>query len=1218
VGSQRRVMAARAGVALLALMIAMMGALPNTTGRSATTLGMQPRHNSLAKIALPHSWSTQVLARPAGANLHGHLAVPVTGRSGKIFSWVIDSLPTRATVLSLSGCWASRATRFAHAITASGKPLQATFIGHTGILSLPHVPSHSSLPLRLTVVFVRPLRAANPAAKVFARVGHGVVTLIMGGPACPLVAMTPRSVPAVVAQRQAHPIGQYPPKHILAVNLALTLPGHGALTVSKSVVAATRAWATRAGLTVDGVDAVAGIVSLHGPTARLSRAFGAPIENYRLGAGKTTNVFFANSRPLTFPHGLGIVAVSGLSDVPSIRGLAATSTTVNGDCPNSSNCLKPDKLLRAYDVQGDAQGQTIGIVLWGGPISAADRASFQRDLDAFAAQTGTRPLRYGDRGDDTLSWQVVDRRDSHSSAPNQLMELATDVEYAHAMAPRSHILVWLARSHLTTDGASISDDVGMEHAMAAAAGDRSVSIVSNSWGNISAAEDRGFALIVDRYLSLAQQRGATFLFGSGDYGSLSGCPNREDLHSCPSITVSVPPPDPSGPTVPLKSDPVYIPLPPYPAENVNVLAVGATHMRYDTLQEYAWGWSALSGPPPQSSGGGCSFFAYSRPSWQIGVGNDPCGVGYRAVPDVAAFGSALPGAYIVTRGAGTDVHGTSVATPLWAGMLADLERYLHVHGQPPTGFASPGLYRLATNPVTYRRDFHDETEYLPLDQTNGYPARQGWDAVTGWGSPDLAHLEEDWAATDGGLHAPHDSRAVKPVPPSVVPGRWTVAPHITSVQFSGTGQSLHIVVQGSGFGLPPVSMPFSGDLQCYCFNFYDLTRIWTAGHFGDGVQLNYASWSQMRIVIDGFAGAYGGSWIDTPGDHVQIFMMNAKTRVSSTWDGHLPSPSKSSSPSLGPTWDTSSPPSPQGLGRPAVTLGHDGNIYAFGGLKGPDGSAYNTTYIYRIRSKSWVEGAAMPLGREGAQAVTLPDGRIVVLGGGVSCVNHNLCDNGHVYNRVDVYNPATNSWGTLASMRNPRYRFAAVVHDGQVYVIGGSNGTMIMASVEIYNSSSNKWMTGVALPQPLEGADAVVEKDGHIDVVGGFSVDDGPILHSLNRFDGRTWQSGPPLLQSMEDGAATLGPDGHIYVIGGYSGGGSIAAVQAYDPRRDSWLSVAPLPSPRCCLGAVTTSNGQIYAVGGIGTFGPPQLLTQVAAYSPSTTGSRVWTPDVTAIFETP
>ena len=268
------------------------------------------------------------------------------------------------------------------------------------------------------------------------------------------------------------------------------------------------------------------------------------------------------------------------------------------------------------------------------------------------------------------------------------------------------------------------------------------------------------------------------------------------------------------------------------------------------------------------------------------------------------------------------------------------------------------------------------------------------------------------------------------------------------------------------------------------------------------------------------------------------------------------------------------------IGRPAVAVGHDGDIYVFGGVDNIDGyNVFNSTSIYHPRRHEWTRGADMAIAREGAQAVTLPDGRIVVLGGSPGCSNASSAQLCFSTNRVDVYDPRANTWRALAPMGRPRYRFNAVWRAGRIYAIGGLDGTQPLASVEAYDPHTDSWRDVASMPRVIEGAAAAVDPFGHIYVVGG-APGMLPIYDSLYIYNGRTWISGPAMPQATQDYAATYGPDGKIYALGGWNQT-DLTAVQVYDPWTRRWSLGPSLPVPLCCMGAVATPDGSIYAVGG-------------------------------------
>jgi len=95
----------------------------------------------------------------------------------------------------------------------------------------------------------------------------------------------------------------------------------------------------------------------------------------------------------------------------------------------------------------------------------------------------------------------------------------------------------------------------------------------------------------------------------------------------------------------------------------------------------------------------------------------------RGVPDVA--GDADPATGYVVRVDGQDfmIGGTSAVAPLWASLIALMNQKLG----HPVGFLNPLLY----GSLAGTGSFHDITS----GRNGAYSAKQGWDACTGWGTP---------------------------------------------------------------------------------------------------------------------------------------------------------------------------------------------------------------------------------------------------------------------------------------------------------------------------------------------------------------------------------------------------------------------------------------------------------------------------------------------------
>ncbi|KDR73332.1 hypothetical protein GALMADRAFT_72684 [Galerina marginata CBS 339.88] len=144
-----------------------------------------------------------------------------------------------------------------------------------------------------------------------------------------------------------------------------------------------------------------------------------------------------------------------------------------------------------------------------------------------------------------------------------------------------------------------------------------------------------------------------------------------------------------------------------------------------------------------SSGGFSNFFG--QPSYQstavasylkaLGTTNSgKFNTSGRAFPDVSAQGQNVQ---IVVSGKTEAVAGTSCSSPIFASVIALLNDQLIAAGKPRLGFLNPFLYSAAgaaaLNDIT--------TGDNPGCSTNGFPAKAGWDPVTGLGTPNFSKLK---------------------------------------------------------------------------------------------------------------------------------------------------------------------------------------------------------------------------------------------------------------------------------------------------------------------------------------------------------------------------------------------------------------------------------------------------------------------------------------------
>lgn len=176
-----------------------------------------------------------------------------------------------------------------------------------------------------------------------------------------------------------------------------------------------------------------------------------------------------------------------------------------------------------------------------------------------------------------------------------------------------------------------------------------------------------------------------------------------------------------------------------PANCPHALAVGGTHLQLTpagTIQSET-GWTDVNNNG--ASGGGVSqVFAVPTYQAELNLPVKPYDRLGRGVPDVSANADPDTGYAVVFQGAATVVGGTSAASPLWAALFTRINQARALAQIGPLGDAHAILYELGL-----KSGFHDIT----VGNNNygwviGYECTPGWDAVTGWGSPNGTALVE--------------------------------------------------------------------------------------------------------------------------------------------------------------------------------------------------------------------------------------------------------------------------------------------------------------------------------------------------------------------------------------------------------------------------------------------------------------------------------------------
>jgi hypothetical protein len=152
------------------------------------------------------------------------------------------------------------------------------------------------------------------------------------------------------------------------------------------------------------------------------------------------------------------------------------------------------------------------------------------------------------------------------------------------------------------------------------------------------------------------------------------------------------------------------------------------------------------------------------------------------------------------------------------------------------------------------------------------------------------------------------------------------------------------------------------------------------------------------------------------------------------------------------TWTTvgTSPTS----GHSAVMY-EPGRIIKAGTLGDPDAqlpTVSRTTAVIDMTASNpaWRQVGQMAFPRAYHNMVALPDGKVLVVGGERTTNGGNVSQ--AVY-EAEIWNPATETWSTMARMTRPRmyHSTALLLPDGRVLVAGGDLGNYIEANAEFYS-----------------------------------------------------------------------------------------------------------------------------------------------------------------------
>lgn len=215
----------------------------------------------------------------------------------------------------------------------------------------------------------------------------------------------------------------------------------------------------------------------------------------------------------------------------------------------------------------------------------------------------------------------------------------------------------------------------------------------------------------------------------------------------------------------------------------------------------------------------------------------------------------------------------------------------------------------------------------------------------------------------------------------------------------------------------------------------------------------------------------------------------------------------------------------------------NGRIYAAGGYALGDDGVGPTAGMWSWSPDGgvWQSEIAMPGPKADFNLIAAGD-TLYAIGG--------TRDDGAIY----AFDPEETEWRSIAAPAGAMRRgAAAVVVDGQVYVIGGSLDGVVTARVDVYDPQADSWQRAADLPEARSGV-AAAYYQGRIHVFGGRAADNRTTLsaHSSLAPGDANWTGEPDLPSPRTSADAAVLGDG-VYLVGGGSGGGFFAPFTALD-----------------------------------------------------------------------
>ncbi|MCB0393377.1 MAG: hypothetical protein KDD25_02385, partial [Bdellovibrionales bacterium] len=197
-----------------------------------------------------------------------------------------------------------------------------------------------------------------------------------------------------------------------------------------------------------------------------------------------------------------------------------------------------------------------------------------------------------------------------------------------------------------------------------------------------------------------------------------------------------------------------------------------------------------------------------------------------------------------------------------------------------------------------------------------------------------------------------------------------------------------------------------------------------------------------------------------------------------------------------------------------------------------------------LQTGVWSQGASRPVAAHGFEIETCGKNQIYAFGGFAYSEDHN--PKWKSLNRVDKYDPVTDTWTQVATMPRARSSNVAAQVGNKIYLIGGWDSTpksdgdyegRFHREIDVFNCETEKFEnSNLEIPDPLRRAFTGVSIGDKILLIGGLGVGAShfELLDNVTEFDPQsgTFKELAPLPFATFAPAAGV-KDGSLFVFGG-------------------------------------------------------------------------------------